>query len=317
LSGVTRFTWIGWTIVGAAAIGSAIILSSQRTSRPRDTVVVDALAAVPSDSRFRKDAWWLPADDMLGFVSIPGGPFAMGSDKALDPLAFDNERWSPAEAQGTVLVPEFFFGRYEVTTAQYLAFVSATGHPHDSSVPQSTGESGAMPIAFVSWPDALAYTRWLTKALETSAQTPQRIKDLLSHGWEVTLPTEVEWEKAARGGDSRRYPWGNDPRPDRANVGTSSVRAVGSVACPECSYGLLDMSGNVWEWTRSPYQPYPYDLANDSQTANQDALWVIRGGSFADTAQNVRTTVRGAADPGVRRATIGFRVAISRRHGDR
>lgn len=241
----------------------------------------------------------------------------MGSDKALDPLAFDNERWSPATAQGTVVVPEFLLGRYEVTTAQYLAFTHATGHQLDPSVPREIGERGVRPMAFVSWPDALAYSRWLERTLEAWPQTPRRIKELLIHGWEVTLPTEAEWEKAARGGDGRRYPWGSDPRPDRANFGTQSARAVGSVPCPECAYDVFDLSGNLWEWTRSPSQPYPYDLADDSRTVSQDALWVIRGGSFADTAQNVRATVRGAADPGVRRATIGFRVAISRREGGR
>lgn len=317
LSGVTRFTWIGWTIVGAAAIASALILTSQRAARPRETTPSSALAAVPPDSRFRADAWWLPADEMLGFVPIPEGAFTMGSDKALDPLAFDNERWSPAVAQGTVDVPEFYLGRYEVTVAQYLAFVNATGHQLDPSVPREIGERGAQPMAFVSWPDALAYGRWLGKTLAAWPQTPSQIKDLLSRGWEVTLPTEAEWEKAARGADGRRFPWGSEPRSDRANFGTQSVRPVGSVTCPECSHSLLDMSGNVWEWTRSPYQPYPYDLADDSRTATQDALWVMRGGSFADTAQNARATVRGAADPGVRRATIGFRVAISRREGGR
>jgi len=241
----------------------------------------------------------------------------MGSDKALDPLAFDNERWSPATAQGTVDVPEFYLGRYEVTVAQYLSFVSATGHPLDPSLTLEIGGRAAQPMAFVSWPDALAYCRWLGKTLEAWPRTPTRIKELLGSGWEVTLPTEAEWEKAARGAGGHRYPWGADPRQDRANFGTTSVRAVGSVSCPECSYGSLDMSGNVWEWTLSPYQPYPYNLEDDNRTTTQDALWVMRGGSFADTAQNVRTTVRGAADPGVRRATIGFRVAIARRERGR
>ena len=72
------------------------------------------------------------------------------------------------------------------------------------------------------------------------------------------------------------------------------------------------MSGNVWEWTGSPYQPYPYDETDDRESLETDALWVMRGGGFGDTEQNVRSAVRGGADPGVRRDFIGFRVVISR-----
>ena len=82
-------------------------------------------------------------------------------------------------------------------------------------------------------------------------------------------------------------------------------------ACTDCVYGLSDMSGNVWEWTRSPYQPYPYEPGDDSTTAGLDALWVIRGGSFNDGEQMARGATRGGADPGARRAFIGFRVVLS------
>ena len=87
---------------------------------------------------------------------------------------------------------------------------------------------------------------------------------------------------------------------------------AGSLACPECANGLYDMAGNVWEWTRSPLQPSPYDESNDRANLDADALWVMRGGGFADPPQLVRVTTRGAAEPGARRPFIGFRVAISR-----
>jgi formylglycine-generating enzyme required for sulfatase activity len=87
---------------------------------------------------------------------------------------------------------------------------------------------------------------------------------------------------------------------------------VGGFVCAECPYGLADMSGNVWEWTRSPYQPYPYDPTDDRDDLESDALWVMRGGSFGDDPRQVRAAVRGGADPGARRPFIGFRVALSR-----
>ena len=72
------------------------------------------------------------------------------------------------------------------------------------------------------------------------------------------------------------------------------------------------MSGNVWEWTGSPYQPYPYDETDDRESLETDALWVMRGGSYADSDQNIRAAIRGGADPGARRPFIGFRIVLTR-----
>jgi formylglycine-generating enzyme required for sulfatase activity len=258
---------------------------------------------------FRSDAWFLPDDEMLGFVEVPAGPFLMGSNRSVDTLAFDNELWAEGPGQGTVEVPTFLIGRYEVTVAQFRAFVESSGHTVD---PQTLAGPPDHPVTSVSWTDALAYCRWLEKKLTEWDQTPAGIKQMLSEGAHVGLPTEAEWEKAARGGDGRIYPWGNEPRRDRANFEGTGTMPVGSLPCPECSYGLSDMSGNVWEWTRTPYQAGPHRSKAATVDLEADALWVMRGGSFADPARNVRAALRGGGDPGVRRPFMGFRVAISR-----
>jgi formylglycine-generating enzyme required for sulfatase activity len=230
----------------------------------------------------------------------------MGADRAQDPQAFDNERWSAAQATGTVDEPAFFIARHEVTVAEFARFAQATKWPVDSRALNAPADH---PVAFVSWTDALAYCRWLDGQLK--GQPPAQLAQAIAAGWRVTLPTESQWEKAARGGDARRFPWGNEPRRDRANFGSQGPVPVGKIACPECAYGLADMAGNVWEWTRSPLQPYPYDPSDDRANLDQDALWVMRGGGFADAPQLLRATTRGAAEPGARRPFIGFRVVLS------
>ena len=257
---------------------------------------------------FLAEAWQLPDDPLLGFVEIAAGSFLMGSDAVIDPMAFDIERWSSTNAQAVLELPTYYIGRFEVTVAQMRSFVQATGYPIDG---QALGGAPGHPATFISWPDALAYSRWLDEILRTSPDTPEVLSTLLEGGGQVTLPTEAEWEKAARGSDGRIYPWGSEPRPDRATYQARGTTAVGSHQCPECPFGLSDMAGNVWEWTRSPYQPYPYDPIDDFEDLENESLWVIRGGSFTDPAHFVRGANRGGADPGARRAFIGFRIAIS------
>lgn len=265
---------------------------------------------VPADvPGFRADAWLLPDEPLLGFVEIPAGPFVMGSDPSVDPLAFDVERWSASSPQGSPDLPTYYIGRFEVTVGQYAAFVSASGHRVVE--PGAVSGDPRLPVTGVAWTDALAYARWLGEALGAWAGTPPELARVLREGWQVRLPTEAQWEKAARGADGRIWPWGNEPRRDRANFGTRGPVPVGSVACPECPYGLADMAGNVWEWTRSPYQPYPFAAEAARVDLDAEALWVMRGGAFSDGEQNVRAAIRGGADPGARRPFIGFRVVLS------
>ena len=230
----------------------------------------------------------------------------MGTDAQHDPEAFDNERWSATAGEGTVDLPSFYIARHETTVAQFAAFATASAWPIDQ---RALAGGATHPVTFISWPDAIAYCRWLERILKGATATSP-LGDRLRAGWRVTLPDEAQWEKAARGTDRRRYPWGHEAEPTKANYAGQATTPVGQYVCPECAYGLADMSGNVWELTRSPMQPYPYDPADDRSNLGSDALWVMRGGHYGDPARLVRTTVRGAADPGARRAFIGFRVAV-------
>jgi formylglycine-generating enzyme required for sulfatase activity len=302
-------SWVGHVIIAGIIVGVAFLLYVRGSGPAPGSASLPSKPAAPSDlPGFRADAWMLPADELLGFVEVPAGSFIMGSDKGSDTLAFDNERWSSSQPRGTVDLPGFYIGRYEVTVAQFQAFVAATGRNVD---PQTLAAPATHPVSSVSWPDALAYCRWLEAAMKTSSTTPAALKGQLDAGWHVTLPSEAEWEKAARGTDGRRFPWGSDFRSDQANLNARGTVPVGSIACRDCAYGLSDMSGNVWEWTRSPFQPYPYDPTDDSNTAAMDALWVMRGGAFNDGEQMGRATTRGGADPGARRPFIGFRVVLT------
>ncbi len=264
-----------------------------------------------ASTQFRSETWHLPDEELLGFVEIPAGNFLMGSDPANDRMAFENERWSAQQRQGRVELPTYYIGRYEVTIAQYKAFADAAAYPTDPIVLSSHSNH---PVTSVSWTDALAYSRWLERTMKESATTPESLKELLQQGWRITLPNEAQWEKAARGFGNRIYPWGNQPSRERANFASAGVMPVGSINCPECAYGLADMSGNVWELTISPFKPYPFTAGIDRTNLDTDALWVMRGGSFSDGANLVRAAVRGGIDPGARRPNIGFRLVLTPSH---
>jgi formylglycine-generating enzyme required for sulfatase activity len=233
------------------------------------------------DPRFHgKDVWYLPNDEKLGFIEIPAGVFTMGSAP--------NEGSSFERPQHEVSLRRHFIARYPVTVAQFRAFVDVTGYAWMyKDFPQ---EYGNHPVVAVSWYDALAYCEWLTEKLQATSWPLAR---LLREGWRITLPSEAEWEKAARGTDGRQYPWGNQPDPNLANynaTGIGTTSAVGCFAAGKSPYAVEDMSGNVWEWTRSlwgemsgePTFNYPYrpDDGREDLRASAGRSRVLRGGAF-------------------------------------
>ncbi|MBE0698571.1 MAG: SUMF1/EgtB/PvdO family nonheme iron enzyme, partial [Anaerolineaceae bacterium] len=161
------------------------------------------------DPRFRTDFFCLADEPLLGFVEIPAGPFQMGSDPRKDQQAADAE-----QPQHTVSLGSFLIARYPVTVAQFRAFVEDSAYQLD--YPGSLRGIDNHPIVGITWHEALAYCDWLAGKLRGDPRTPPALRELLETGGRVTLPSEAEWEKAARGmpaargTDGRIYPWGND-----------------------------------------------------------------------------------------------------------
>ncbi|SVA19934.1 uncharacterized protein METZ01_LOCUS72788, partial [marine metagenome] len=185
LSGSTSLTGLALLtlLVGIAAVWLFFQAPSAGPTQQLQPTLDSTAAA-----GFRTEQWFLPDTAMLGFVEIPGGPFLMGSDAAVDTLAFDNERWSSDHAQQTVELPTFYIGQYEVTVAQFRAFVAATDFRVD---PQMLANQANHPVTSVSWPDALAYCRWLETTLKESPETPAQLRDLLHDRWKIGLPSEA------------------------------------------------------------------------------------------------------------------------------
>jgi formylglycine-generating enzyme required for sulfatase activity len=247
-------------------------------------------------------------------VYVPAGEFRMGSD-AGDALAYDDER-----PKHVVLVSAFWMDETEVTNAHFAAFVNATGY---ETMAERTGEGlvfrpetgnweavpgadwqhpagpdfgiagmEAYPVGQMSWSDAAAYCAWAGRR----------------------LPTEAEWEKAARGVDERTYPWGDEPAAgDRLNFADRQLPVpwaeaevddgylffapVGSYPAGASPYGALDMAGNAWEWVadyfdRNYYARSPYADPAGPESGQERGL---RGGSWWTSARDARVTVRGEA----------------------
>ena len=256
-------------------------------------------------------------DLQLNFVRIPASDFVMGSDRRTDPKAHKDEM--PAHS---LRVTDYYIMQHPVTNAQYHQFIQATGHRAPlfwkDGVPTDKADH---PVVGVSYYDAIAFCAWAAQMT----------------GLPVRLPTEPEWEKAARGPEGRLYPWGNDWKKGACNIDEEKLNGTSPVGqfSPQgdSPFGVADMGGNVQEWSSSLFGPYPYDPADGREAHvydlhNQELLpklietgctsmpesdeaslgkSVIRGGSWRESRFQARCAYRSWAAPMHRSDDTGFR----------
>jgi formylglycine-generating enzyme required for sulfatase activity/uncharacterized caspase-like protein len=297
--------------VVAMMVLAAVLYQIARRPTPED---LPAWPEADRGVRFSTAAWGLPADGLWGFVEIPAGVFRMGSDSKTDPEADTNEL-----PQHVVTLPDYFIGKYEVTVGQYKACVKDGGcAPRDGRALDGADD---FPVRWVSWREAVAYCDWLDGKLRQSPETPTALADALAgrrdgRSWRITLPSEPEWERAARGTEARIYPWGNAaPDASSANydaTGKGDVVAVGSFPAGRTPEGLYDLAGNVSEWTSSYYGPYPYVADGRRESLGAGGSRVYRGGLFRSSGAYMRAAYRTWLDADSRCDSCGFRLVASR-----
>lgn len=242
--------------------------------------------------------------DSVPMVLVPAGEFRMGStwaelEQVLRLYPGISRQWLEDEVpQHRVYLDSYYIDKFEVTTAQYRDFLAMSNRP-----PPKFWEAvdlqvhGRRPVAGVTWYDAQAYCKAYGKR----------------------LPTEAEWEKAARGKDAREYPWGNErPSPQHANFdrccewkGYGTYTAVGTYQTGKSQYGAYDLAGNVWEWVADEYDPMYYRKSPERNPQGPDgnANKVERGGSWNYPAHELRAAWRGKDPPDKQDRDVGFRCA--------
>jgi len=244
-----------------------------------------------------------PASELVGkdgarMILVPAGPFPMGVPKG------DRDGGRDEYPRHEVLLDNYYIDIYEVTHGRYAKFVKATEHrtPVNPKYPKRTlwndrlsDSLAERPVINVDWQDADAYCRWAGKR----------------------LPTEAEWEKAARGTDDRRFPWGNvEPTHKHLNFnqqwqGEKTLMPVGSYEAGKSPFGAYDMAGNVWEWVADWYDPLYYEKspAENPKGPDTGTYKVLRSSGWSVETPLVRLFTRVKSDPANRNDSTGFRCA--------
>ncbi len=252
-------------------------------------------------------------------VRVPAGEFQMGATARRPSISEEpaegHWHWTGADARRTsrsvepqhqAYVSEFYIGKYAVTNEQYMAFVRLTGHksPKHWKAGRIPSAKTNHPVVYVSWDDSVAFCKWL------SEQT----------GKPFRLPTEAEWEMAARGMDGREYPWGDEWDKEKCNSGEPAggdTTPVGKYSpAGDSPYGCADMAGNAWEWCADWFDEDEYKrrsrrVVKDPQGPESGEDRVVRGGSWVSNPRFARCAYRGRGAPGHFYDLIGFRVVAS------
>lgn len=286
----TKFK-IAFLVVILAFASFPIVGILRGTSRPPEAPSPESAPGTAVTAPTQPAANEAPVAEEM--VAIPAGPFIRGTTAG----GYDEQ------PQRAIYLSAYSIDRFEVTNAQYQAFVAATGHrkaapPSRYAKNLSRMQGVNQPIAYVSWEDAADYCRWKGKR----------------------LPTEAEWEKAMRGVDGRLWPWGNQPDALAANGGSvkdgfEATAPVGSFKSDVSPFGVADGAGNVMEWVADWYAEDAYrDPADrDPKGPEYGTFRVLRGGGYTSQGTDVRITTRSKMVPDFRDETIGFRCAISGR----
>jgi formylglycine-generating enzyme required for sulfatase activity len=214
-------------------------------------------------------------------VLVPAGEFTMGSND-----------YPSEKPPHRVYLDGFHIDKYEVTNALYRRFMAATSRSAPSYSNDEQWNGASRPVVGVSWDDADAYCKWAGKR----------------------LPTEAQWEKAVRGTDGRKYPWGEQWDASKANSFESRLgetAPVGSYAGGVSPYGAHDMAGNVWEWVADWYDEnyYKQSPERNPQGPGSGRSRVVRGGSWSGKPIGLRSSHRNGVTPDGRFFDIGFRCA--------
>lgn len=270
-------------------IGFRCVLPSVTSELSSTKIDLAILAPTPSPtSEFRLGSTKFRELDSMEMVYVPEGNFTMGN-------ATGDEDEMPIHQ---VYLDAYWIDKYEVTSKQYALCVAdgACSAPANSSSASRGYYYGNptyanFPVVWMKWSQANQYCQWVGG----------------------NLPTEAQWEKAARGTDSREYPWGNDP-PERTDgnydFDWGNSLEVGSFPQSASPYGALDMAGNVWEWVRDWYGPYDTDTSSNPVGPESGDVKVMRGGCWYNTAKNIRSSYRGGDDPNNSYYSYGFRCAV-------
>lgn len=228
----------------------------------------------------------------MEFMRVPAGKFIMGSEK-----------YNDEKPQHTVDIPyDYWIGRFPVTNEQYNAYAKANGINQSVSDWEKKKDH---PVVNISWNTAMKYCQWLNNLLKIE----------LPSGLTLRLPTEAEWEKAARGTDGREYPWGNTIDKSKCNAWESDKYETVSVGLyspqGDSPYSCADMSGIVWEWTHSEYKAYPYNIKDGREDEKKKGFRVIRGDALQRAGVDLRCACRNYLSPNYAWGLQGFRVVVT------